>query len=81
MRVYENLIPQTDREVTTPYQPSCSGIDQTQFVALFVGQELPEADASGQRRRSYLRSPAHLTVTFFARICSVGEVDFSGAVL
>ena len=55
----------------------CGGIDQTQFVALFVGQGLPEADAL-VKAQEILRSPAHLTVTFFARMRSVGEVDFVG---
>jgi hypothetical protein len=58
----------------------CSAIDQTQFVALFVSQGLSEADALA-KAQEILRSDAHLTVTFFARMRSVSGVDFSGPIL
>jgi hypothetical protein len=71
----------SSRRVSHTATPAgCSGVDQTQFVALFVSQGLPEADALA-KAQEILRSSAHLTVTFFARMRSVGEVDFSGPVL
>jgi len=64
----------------SPIPTGCSAIDQTQFTELFVGQGLPEADALA-KAQEILRSPAHLTVTFFARMRSVSQVDFSNPVL
>jgi hypothetical protein len=55
---------------------SCLAVDQTQLLALFVSQGLPEADALA-KAQEILRSPAHLSVTFFARMRSVAGVDFS----
>jgi hypothetical protein len=66
--------------IHSPIPTNCSAIDQTQFTALFVGQGLSEADALA-KAQEILRSPAHLTVTFFARMRSVSDVDFSGPVL
>jgi len=71
----------SSRQVNHTASPAgCTGLDQTQFVALFVSQGLPEADALA-KAQEILRSPAHLTVTFFARMRSVSGVDFSGPVL
>lgn len=71
----------SNRRVNHTATPAgCSAIDQTQFVALFVGQGLSEADALA-KAQEILRSAAHLTVTYFARIRSVSTVDFSGPAL
>ena len=67
----------SNRKVNHSAAPAgCNGIDQTQFVALFVSQGLSEADALA-KAQEILRSPAHLTVAYFARIRSVSVVDFS----
>jgi hypothetical protein len=66
----------SDRKVNHTATPAgCSGIDQTQFVPLFVNQGLSEADALAKAQEIF-RSPAHLTVAYFARIRSVSSVDF-----
>lgn len=54
----------------------CGAVDQTQVTAVLVARGVPEADALAQAQE-ILRSPAHLTVTYFARIRSVSTVDFS----